>query len=147
MAINPENTTVGKVFNRYGDDFQSEQDIKDLKAQQRKRNLVIVGYLIVGAVGGYLIGKYLKLSPLKKATTTVVGSLVLGGSVFMFTKRKAETRKAVIKEKQQILEQAKYLTEKVKEKSETPAPTYVLTNPSKPDDSFKDVMSPIITNK
>lgn len=147
MAINPENTTIGKLFNRYGDDFQSEQDIKDLKAQQRKRNLVIVGYMIVGAVGGYLIGKYLKLSPLKKATTTVVGSLVLGGSVFMLTKRKAETRKAVIKQKQQTLEQAKYLREKVKEYSEPKTPTYVLTNPSKPDDSFKDVMSPIITNK
>lgn len=147
MPINEENITIGKVFNKYGDDFQSEQDIKDLKAQQRKRNLVVFGYMVVGAVGGYLIGKYLKLSPLKKATTTVVGSLVLGGSVFMLTKRKAESRKAVIKEKQQTLEQAKYLLDKVKEVAQPKTPTYVLTNPTKPDDSFKDVMSPIITNK
>jgi hypothetical protein len=37
--------------------------------------------------------------------------------------------------------------DKVKEAAESQTPTYVLTNPTKPDDSFKDVMSPIITNK
>jgi hypothetical protein len=147
MAINEENITIGKVFNRYGNDFQSEQDIKDLKQQQRNRNLVVVGYMVVGAVGGYLIARHLKLSTLKKATTTVVGSLALGGSVFMLTKRKAEIRKELIKQKQQTLEQAKYLTDKIKEATESKTPTYVLTNPTQPDDSFKDVMSPIITNK
>ena len=147
MPINEENISISKVFNKYGDDFQSEQDIKDLKAQQRKRNLVVFGYMVVGAVGGYLIGKYLKLSPLKKATVTIVGSLALGGSVLLLTKKKAQARKESIKTKKQTLEQAKYLVDKVKETAESKTPTYVLTNPTKPDDSFKDVMSPIITNK
>jgi uncharacterized Rossmann fold enzyme len=147
MPINEENISIGKIFNRYGDDFQAEQDIKDLKAQQRKRNLVIAGYMVVGAVGGYIVGRYLKLATWKKVSATVLGSLVFGGTVYLVTKPKAKRRKENIKSKQQTLEQAKYLIDKLKESAEPKTPTYVLTNPTKPDDSFKDVMSPIITNK
>lgn len=147
MAINEENISFSKVFNKYGNDFQSEQDIKDLKAQQTKRNLVIAGYMVVGAVGGYLLSRAFKLNVWQKATVTIVGSLALGGSVLLLTKKKAKARKEAIKTKKQTLEQAKYLMDKIKEAAEPKTPTYVLTNPTKPDETFKDVMSPIITNK
>ena len=147
MPINEDNISISKVFNKYGNDFQAEQDIKDLKAQQRKRNLVIAGYMVVGAVGGYFLGRYFKLATWKKVSATVLGSLVFGGTVYLVTKPKAKKRKENIKTKQQTLEQAKYLVDKIKEANQPQATTYALTNPTKADDSFKDVMSPIITNK
>jgi len=147
MAINEENISFSKVFNKYGNDFESEKDLKYLKAQQRKRAFVVTGFLIVGAVGGYILGKQLKLSKVAKFATTLAGSVLIGGSVFMLTKKKAETRKKVIEEKEQSLEHAKYLSERLKELATPKTPTYVLTNPTKPDETFKDVMSPIIINK
>jgi len=147
MPINEENITIGKYFNRYGNNFKVEQDIKDLKAQQRKRSMVIAGYVVLGAVGGYVLGRSLKLTTWAKVYTTLGGSLLLGGATYFITKAKAERRKASIEEKEQMLEQAKYLMEIIKESNTPQATTYVLTNPTKPDDTFKDVMSPIITNK
>ena len=89
----------------------------------------------------------MKLATWKKVSATVLGSLVFGGTVYLVTKPKAKKRKENIKIKQQTLEQAKYLVDKIKEANKPQATTYVLTNPTKADDSFKDVMSPIITNK
>jgi len=143
MAINEDNITIGKVFNRYGNDFKVEQDIKDLKAQQRKLNMVIAGYVVLGAAGGYILGRSLKLTTWAKVYTTLGGSLLLGGATYYLTKAKAERRKASIEEKEQKLEQARYLVDKIKESNTPQATTYVLTNPTKADDSFKDVMSPI----
>jgi len=143
MAINEDNITIGKVFNRYGNDFKVEQDIKDLKAQQRKLNMVIAGYVVLGAAGGYILGRSLKLTTWAKVYTTLGGSLLFGGATYFLTKAKAERRKASIQEKEQKLEQARYLVDKIKESNTPQATTYVLTNPTKADDSFKDVMSPI----
>ena len=46
----PENLSIGKVFNRYGNDFESEKEIRDLSIQQRKRNLMVVGFVVFGGV-------------------------------------------------------------------------------------------------
>lgn len=147
MAINEENITISNWFNRYGNDFKIEEDIKELQAQQRKRNMVIASYVVIGAIGGYFLGRSLKLTTWAKVYTTVGGSLLLGGTTYLLTKSKAERRNASIAEKQKALEQAKYLVDKIKNLNKETPTTYVLTNPTKPDDSFKDVMSPIITNK
>jgi hypothetical protein len=107
----PENITIGKVFNRYGNEFESEKEIRDLSIQQRKRNLTIVGFVILGGVAGYLVGKRMSLKTWAKITTTVAGGIIFGASVSMLTQKKYNQREKAIFDKRQKLEQARYLTE------------------------------------
>jgi hypothetical protein len=107
----PENLSIGKVFNRYGNDFESEKEIRDLSIQQRKRNLMIVGFVVFGGIAGYMLAKKLNLKTWASVATTVLGGAVFGTSVSMLTQAKYNSRNQAIDEKRQVLEQARYLTE------------------------------------
>lgn len=107
----PENITIGKVFNRYGDDFKSEQELRELSVQQRKRNLMVVGFVVLGGVAGYMLARKLNLKTWANIATTLLGGAVFGTSVSMLTQAKYDSRKQAIDEKRQVLEQARYLTE------------------------------------
>jgi len=107
----PDNITIGKVFNRYGNEFESEIDLKDLSIQQRNRNLIVAGFFVLGGVAGYLYGNKLNLKTWAKITTTVTGAFILGSSVSLLTQKKFNERRETIDEKRQKLEQARYLTE------------------------------------
>jgi len=107
----PENITVGKLFNRYGNEFKSEKELRELSIQQRKRNLMIVGFVVFGGVAGYMLGKRLNIKLWAKLSTIALGGAFFGTSVAMLTQKRYNNRKQAIYEKRQVLEQARYLTE------------------------------------
>jgi len=107
----PENVSIGKVFNRYGNDFEAEKDLRDLSIQQRSRNLTVLGFVVLGGFAGYYLGNRLNLKSWARTATTVLGGAVLGATVSMITQEKYKRRKQAIQEKREQLEQAKYLTE------------------------------------
>lgn len=107
----PENISIGKVFNRYGQDFKSEGELRELSNQQRKRDLSIVGFVVLGGVAGYMLSRKLNLKTWAKVATTILGGTVVGTTFSMLTQAKYDSRKQAIAEKRQKLEQAKYLSE------------------------------------
>lgn len=110
MAL-PENLSIGKVFNRYGDDFKSEKELRELSNKQRMRDLQVVGFVFLGGVAGYFLARKLNLKNWAKVATTILGGAVLGTSASMLTQKNYDSRKEEIAEKRRKLEQAKYLTE------------------------------------
>lgn len=110
MAL-PKNITIGRVFNRYGDEFKSEKDLRTLSIQQRKRDFGVFAFAIFGGIAGYMLARRLNLKTWAKLSTIALGGAVFGTSVAMLTQEKYNNRSQAIDEKRQTLEQARYLTE------------------------------------
>lgn len=78
-----------------------EKEIKDLRNQQTKRNLLVGGLMIVGAAGGFLLTRKMKTTTLIKTVSTIGGSLLLGLPVLLITNKKYKERKQIISDKQE----------------------------------------------
>jgi hypothetical protein len=80
-----------------------QKDNADLQKQNNKRNFVIAGFMIAGAVGGFVIAKSMKTKTLVQIGATVGGSLLLGVPVLLMTRKKAVERTKKIKENEEII--------------------------------------------
>ena len=80
-------------------DTNLDKEIKDLRAKQRNRNLLVGGLMVSGAVGGFLISRKMKATKIIKILSTIGGSLILGLPVLLFTNKNYMNRKKEIKEK------------------------------------------------
>ena len=69
-----------------------QKENADLQKQNRKRNFVIGGFMVVGAVTGFVIAKSMKGKSLVKVGATIGGSLLLGVPVLLMTRKKALLR-------------------------------------------------------
>ena len=80
-------------------DTNLDKEIKDLRAKQRNRNLLVGGLMVSGAVGGFLISRKMKATKIIKILSTIGGSLILGLPVLLFTNKNYMNRKKEIKDK------------------------------------------------
>lgn len=80
-------------------DTNLDKEIKDLRAKQRNRNLLVGGLMVSGAVGGFLLSRKMKATKIIKILSTIGGSLILGLPVLLFTNKNYMNRKKEIKEK------------------------------------------------
>ena len=75
-----------------------QKDNADLQKQNKKRNLVIAGFMIAGAAAGFAIAKSMKGKALVQVGATIGGSLLLGVPVLLMTRKKALERTKKIKD-------------------------------------------------
>jgi len=80
-------------------DTNLDKEIKDLRAKQRNRNLLVGGLMITGAIAGFLVSKKMKATKIIKVLSTIGGSLILGLPVLLFTNKNYMNRKKEIKDK------------------------------------------------
>jgi hypothetical protein len=80
-----------------------QKDNADLQKQNNKRNFVIAGFMIAGAVGGFVIAKSMKTKTLVQIGATLGGSLLLGVPVLLITRKKALERTKKIKENEETI--------------------------------------------
>ena len=80
-------------------DTNLDKEIKDLRAKQRNRNLLVGGLMVSGAVGGFLLSRKMKATKIIKILSTIGGSLILGLPVLLFTNKNYMNRKKEIKDK------------------------------------------------
>lgn len=80
-------------------DTNLDKEIKDLKAKQRNRNLLVGGLMVSGAVAGFLLSRKMKATKIIKVVSTIGGSLILGLPVLLFTNKNYMNRKKEIKDK------------------------------------------------
>jgi hypothetical protein len=73
-----------------------EKDNADLQKQNRKRTFVIVGFMVAGAVGGFVLARGMKGKTLAKVGATIGGSLLLGLPILLATRKKAKERSVKI---------------------------------------------------
>jgi len=76
-----------------------DKEIKDLRAKQRNRNLLVGGLMITGAIAGFLVSRKMKATKIIKVLSTIGGSLILGLPVLLFTNKNYMNRKKEIKDK------------------------------------------------
>jgi outer membrane lipoprotein SlyB len=107
----PENVSIGKVFNKYGNDFETERQLRDLSIQQRNRNITVLGFSVLGGIAGYFLGNKANLKNWAVTATTILGGAIAGATISMLTHEKYNRRKIAIQEKREQLEQVKYLSE------------------------------------
>lgn len=69
-----------------------EKENADFQKQNRKRTFVITGFMIAGAVGGFVLARGLKGKALATIGSTIGGSLLLGLPVAFATSKKAKER-------------------------------------------------------
>jgi len=69
------------------------QRLGELKKETRNRNLVIGGYMVVGALGGFFIARYMKAKTMGLVLSTIGGSLALGVPYILITRKKAVARR------------------------------------------------------
>ena len=75
-----------------------EKENGDLKKQNTKRNMVIGGFMIAGAVAGFLVARGFKGKALAMTLGAVGGSFVFGLPVLFATRKKAVERRKKIEE-------------------------------------------------
>ena len=80
-------------------DTNLDKEIKDLRAKQRNRNLLVGGLMVSGAVGGFLLSRKMKATKIIKILSTIGGSLILGLPILLFTNKNYMNRKKEIKDK------------------------------------------------
>jgi hypothetical protein len=80
-------------------DTNLDKEIKDLRAKQRNRNLLVGGLMITGAIAGFLVSRKMKATKIIKVLSTIGGSLILGLPVLLFTNKNYMNRKKEIKDK------------------------------------------------
>lgn len=80
-------------------DIQTLEKVNgELKTQNRKRNMVIAGFMTAGAISGFLIARQLKGKALAQVLSVVGGSLVFGLPVLFLTRKKQQERRKKIEE-------------------------------------------------
>ena len=84
-----------------------EKDNADLQKQNRKRTFVIVGFMIAGAVGGFVLARGMKGKTLAKVGATIGGSFLLGLPVLFATRKKTKERRVKIEENKKQIEALK----------------------------------------
>jgi hypothetical protein len=87
-----------------------QKDNADLQKQNNKRNFVIAGFMIAGAVGGFVIAKSMKTKTLVQIGATLGGSLLLGVPVLLMTRKKAVERTKKIKENEDAISALKSIS-------------------------------------
>jgi hypothetical protein len=75
-----------------------EKENGDLKKQNAKRNMVIGGFMVAGAVAGFLVARGMKGKVLAITLGTVGGSFAFGLPVLFATRKKAVERRKKIEE-------------------------------------------------
>lgn len=75
-----------------------EKENADLKNQNQKRNMVIGGFMVVGAVAGFLVARGFKQKALGLTLGAVGGSFLFGLPVLFATRKKAVERRKKIDE-------------------------------------------------
>lgn len=75
-----------------------EKENSDLKKQNAKRNMVIGGFMVAGAVAGLLVARGFKGKALAMTLGAVGGSFVFGLPVLFATRKKAVERRKKIEE-------------------------------------------------
>jgi len=69
------------------------QRLEQIKKENRNRNLAIGGMMVVGAVGGFFIARYMKAKTLGLVLSTIGGSVALGVPYILITRKKAVARR------------------------------------------------------
>lgn len=75
-----------------------EKENGDLKRQNRKRNMVIGGFMVAGAVAGFFVARGFKGKALAMTLGAVGGSFAFGLPVLFATRKKAVERRKKIEE-------------------------------------------------
>ena len=75
-----------------------QKENSDLKKQNQKRNMVIGGFMVAGAVAGFLVARGFKGKALGMTLGAVGGSFLFGLPVVFATRKKAVERRKKIDE-------------------------------------------------
>lgn len=75
-----------------------EKENSDLRKQNQKRNMVIGGFMVAGAVAGFLVARGFKGKALAMTLGAVGGSFAFGLPVLFATRKKAVERRKKIEE-------------------------------------------------
>jgi F0F1-type ATP synthase assembly protein I len=94
---------------------ENTKRVTDLKKQNRNRNLLIAGGMVVGAVGGFFIARYFKAKTLGLVLSTVGGSVAVGVPIILATRKKAVARRTEIETLSKPVASIPEVTQKVKD--------------------------------
>lgn len=90
-----------------------EKENGDLKTQNRKRNMVIGGFMVAGAVAGFLVARGFKQKALGITLGAVGGSLIFGLPLVFATRKKAVQRRKKIEDNNAQIKQLQDLNNSV----------------------------------
>ena len=93
MLNTPKGQELAQKYKQEEAKKVATQRLGELKKETRNRNLMIGGYMVVGALGGYFIARYMKAKTLSLVLSTVGGSLALGVPFILITRKKAVVRR------------------------------------------------------
>jgi hypothetical protein len=90
-----------------------EKENGDLKRQNRKRNMVIGGFMVAGAVAGFFVARGFKGKALAMTLGAVGGSFAFGLPVLFATRKKAVERRKKIEQNNLAITELKDLNTSV----------------------------------